>query len=157
MLLFVFQTLCSGYICPGVDFFRTTQLDECVFWATTTIIEKISSQPFFHLTSDFWTCKYTGTSMLSLTLHWFCITSWTFSKLVICNIPLKGRHVNENILIGWVNGLVHWKLLKPIGRSRMLDLSTNTDRKEGDYITYDPIVFFLAGISCPSALKKDQI
>ena len=54
---------------------------------------------------------------------------------------MKGRHVNENILIGWVNGLVHWKLLKPIGRPRMLDLSTNTDREEGDYITYDPSDF----------------
>ena len=141
MMLFVFHSLCSGFICPGVDFFRTTQLDECVFWATQTIIGEISKQPFLHVTSDIWTCKYTGTSMLSLTLHWFCIRLWKFTKVVVCNIPLKGRHVNENIMIGWVNGLLHWKVLKPIGRPRLLDIDVNADREEGDYVTYDPSEF----------------
>ena len=79
--------------------------------------------------------------MLSLTLHWFCIRVWKFTKLVICNIPLKGRHVNENVMIGWVNGLLHWKLLKPIGRPRILDLDVNKDREEGQYVTYDPSEF----------------
>ena len=61
------------------------------------------------------------------------------SKLlvVISNIALKGRHVNENIVSGWVNGLVHWKLLKPIGRPRILGLDVNKDREEGQYVTYD--------------------
>ena len=141
MMLFVFHSLCSGFICPGVDFFRTTQLDECIFWATQTIIAEITTQPYLHLTSDIWTCKYTGTSMLSLTLHWFCIRVWKFTKLVICNIPLKGRQVNENVMIGWVNGLLHWKLLKPIGRRRILDLDVNKDREVGQYVTYGPLDF----------------
>ena len=116
MMLYVFQTLCSAFVCPGIDFFRTTQLDDSEYWATLTVRDEIEKQPYLHCTSDTWTCKYTGTSMLSLTLHWFCIRSWKFRKIVVCTIPLKGRHVNENIFIGWVNGLLHWKLLKPVGR-----------------------------------------
>ena len=68
----------------------------------------------------------------------FCIRTWKFRKIVVCTIPLKGRHVNENIFIGWVNGLLHWKLLKPGRRIEMLDFDKNKDRDEGDYVTYDP-------------------
>ena len=75
--------------------------------------------------------------MLSLTFHWFCIESWTFWKLVGSNICVSGCHVNENIFIAWVNGLLHWKLLKPVGRQQLLDLDANKDREEGDYVTYD--------------------
>ena len=76
MLLFVFHLLCMGFVCPGRDFFRTTQLDECALWATQTILEQLLHQPYIHITSDMWTCKYTGVSMLSLSLHWFCIQSF---------------------------------------------------------------------------------
>ena len=49
---------------------------------------------------------------------------------------LKGRHVNENIFIGWLNGLFNWKLIKPIGRVENLEFDKNKDREEGDYVTY---------------------
>ena len=93
MLLFVFHLLCMGFVCPGRDFFRTTQLDECALWATQTILEQLLQQPYIHITSDMWTCKYTGVSMLSLSLHWFCIQSWKFRKIVASNICVTGLHV----------------------------------------------------------------
>ena len=50
---------------------------------------------------------------------------------------MSGRHVNENIFMAWVNGFLHWKLLKPVGRQQLLVLGANKDRAELDYVTSD--------------------
>ena len=89
MMPFVFHTLCSAFVCPGIIFFRTTQLEESEYWATLTVKDEIAKQPYLHCTSNIWTCKYTGTSMLSITIHWFCIRMGKFRKVVMCTILSK--------------------------------------------------------------------
>ena len=51
-MLFVFHTPCTAFVCPGIDFFKTSQLDECAYWATLTVRDEIANQRYPHFTSD---------------------------------------------------------------------------------------------------------
>ena len=69
MLLFVFQTLSPNFIC---------RLRMCVSGHTdSTHSDPNPDLPTFSW--DIWTCRDAGSSMLSLTCHWFCLEITHFS------------------------------------------------------------------------------